>query len=144
MKKMLVCAAVVLVAQSAWAGGQQVRAEAAADGKTVVVRTYRCGTPSSFRVVGTAEGVVAGARKTIPLAIARAGEEGVFAVARQWPAEGKWALVFSVEGSHAVSTLVELEPGATIRVAGQKTTYEKPTPADVHAVLASTVPAGSR
>jgi hypothetical protein len=144
MKKMLVCAAVVLVAQSAWAGGQQVRAEAAADGKTVVVRTYRCGTPSSFRVVGTAEGVVAGARKTIPLAIARAGEEGVFTVARQWPAEGKWALVFTVEGSHAVSTLVELEPGATIRVASQKTTYEKPTPADVHAVLASTVPAGSR
>lgn len=144
MKKMLVCAAAVLVAQSAWAGGQQVRAEAAADGRSVVVRTYRCGTPSSFRVVGTAEGVVAGARKTIPLAIARAGEEGVFTVARQWPAEGKWALVFSVEGSHAVSTLVELEPGTRIRVASQKTTYEKPTPADVHAVLASAAPAGSR
>lgn len=144
MKKMLVCAAVVLLAQSAWAGGQQVRAEAAADGRSVVVRTYRCGTPSSFTVVGTAEGVVGGARKTIPLAIARAGEEGVFTVARQWPAEGKWALVFTVEGSHAVSTLVELEPGAAIRVARQKTTYEKPTPSDVHAVLASAVPAGSR
>jgi hypothetical protein len=146
MKKMLVCAVVVLgsLASSAWAGGQQVKAEAAADGKAVVVRTYRCGTPSSFKVVGTAEGVVDGARKTIPLAIARAGEEGVFTVARQWPAEGKWALVFSVEGSHAVSTLVELEPGAAIRVARQKTTYEKPTPADVHAVLASAAPAGSR
>lgn len=146
MKKMLVCTVVVLgsLASSAWAGGQQVKAEAAADGKAVVVRTYRCGTPSSFKLVGTAEGVVDGARKTIPLAIARAGEEGVFTVARQWPAEGKWALVFSVEGSHAVSTLVELEPGATIRVASQKTTYEKPTPADVHAVLASAAPAGSR
>jgi len=144
MKKMLVCATVVLLAQSAWAGGQQVRAEAAADGRSVLVRTYRCGTPSSFTVVGTAEGVVGGARKTIPLALARAGEEGVFTVARQWPAEGKWALVFTVEGSHAVSTLVELEPGAAIRVARQRTSYEKPTPSDVHAVLASAAPAGSR
>ena len=146
MKKMLVCAVVVLgsLAQSAWAGGQQVTAQPAVDGKSVVVRTFRCGTPSSFTVVGTAEGVVDGARKTIPLTIARAGEEGVFTVARQWPAEGKWALVFSVEGAHAVSTLVELEPGAKIRVASQKTTYEKPTPADVHAVLASAAPAGSR
>jgi hypothetical protein len=143
MKKRLVCAVVVLgsLAQSAWAGGQQVEAQAAANGKSVVVRTYRCGTPSSFTVVGTAEGVVDGARKSIPLTIARAGEEGVFTVARQWPAEGRWALVFSVEGSHAVSTIAELEPGATIRIARQKATYEKPTPAEVHAVLASAAPA---
>jgi len=146
MKKMLVCAVVVLgsLAQSAWAGGQQVTAQAAADGQSVVVRTFRCGTPSSFTVLGTAEGVVNGERKTIPLAIGRAGEEGVFTVARQWPAEGKWALVFSVEGSHSVSTLVELEPGPTLRIARQKTTYEKPTPAEVRAALASAAPAGSR
>lgn len=146
MKKMLVCAVVVLggLAPSAWAGGQQVTAQAAADGKSVVVRTYRCGTPSSFTVLGTAEGVVDGQRKTIPLTIARASEEGVFTVARQWPAEGKWALVFSVDGAHAVSALVELEPGPTVRIARQKASYEKPTPADVHAFLASAAPAGSR
>jgi len=145
-KTLLVCAVAVLgtVAASAWAGGQQVKAEAGADGKSVVVRTYRCGTPSSFKVVGTAEGVVNGARKTIPLTIARASEEGVFTVERQWPAEGRWALVFSVEGSHAVSTIAELEPGAEIRVARQKASYEKPTAADVHAVLASAAPAASR
>jgi hypothetical protein len=146
MKKMLVCAVVVLggLAPSAWAGGQQVTAQAAADGKSVVVRTYRCGTPSSFAVLGTAEGIVDGQRKTIPLTIGRASEEGVFNVARQWPAEGKWALVFSVDGAHAVSALVELEPGPTVRIARQKASYEKPTPADVHAVLASAAPSGSR
>ena len=85
-----------------------------------------------------------GARRTIPLTIARGGEEGVFTVARQWPAEGRWALVFSVEGSHAVSTIAELEPGAAIRVARQKASYEKPTAADVHAALASAAPAASR
>lgn len=145
-KKMLVCAAVVLggLAPSAWAGGQQVTAQAAADGQSVVVRTFRCGAPSSFTVRGTAEGVVDGKRNTIPLTIGRAIEEGVFTVARQWPAEGKWALVFSVEGSHAVSTLVELEPGAAIGIARQKATYQKPTPAEVHAVLASAAPTLAR
>jgi Tol biopolymer transport system component len=146
MKKRLVWSVVVLggLAQSAWAGGQQVTAQPSADGKSVVVRTYRCGTPSSFTVVGTAEGVVDGARKTIPLAIARAGEEGVFTVARQWPADGKWVLVFSVEGGHAVSALVELEPGAAIRVARQTMTHGKPTPAAVHIALASAASSGSR
>lgn len=146
MKKMLVSAVVVLggLGSSAWAGGQQVTARPAADGKSVVVRTFRCGTPSSFTVHGTAEGMVAGSRKTIPLTVDRTGEEGVFTVARQWPAEGRWVLVFSVEGEHRVSALVGLEPGPTIRIASQKTTYEKPTPAEVHAVLASASPAGSR
>ena len=146
-KTMLVGAAVVLGdfwLESAWAGGQQVTAQPSADGLLVVVRTFRCGTPSSFTVHGTAEGVVVGQRKTIPLTIERAAEEGVFTVARQWPAEGKPALVFSVEGSHAVSTIAELEPGATIRIARQKATFEKPTPADVQAVLASAAPGGSR
>jgi len=52
--------AVVLVlaglAHTAWAGGQQVGAEAGPDGRSVVVRTHRCGTPASLSPVGTAEG----------------------------------------------------------------------------------------
>jgi hypothetical protein len=146
MKKVLVCAVVVLggLAQLVWAGGQQVTAQPADDGRSVVVRTFRCGTPQSFTVHGAAEGVVAGARKSIPLAISRTGEEGVFRVARQWPEEGKWVLVFNVEGDRPVSTLVELGPGATIRIASQKTTYERPSPAAIRAALATTAPAGSR
>ncbi len=143
---MLVCAVVVLGghAEAAWAGGQQLSAQAGADGESGVVRTFRCGTPSSFTVHGAAEGMVAGERQSIPLTLSRTGEEGVFTVARRWPVRGKWALVFSVEGERPVSTLVELESGAAVRIARQKTTYEKPTPADVRAVLASASPAGSR
>jgi hypothetical protein len=146
MKRTLVCGAVVLagLASPAWAGGQQITAQSGKDGNSVVVRTFRCGTPSSFTVHGTAEGIVAGARKTIPLTVERTGEEGVFTVPRQWPVEGKWALVFSVDGERPVSTLADLEPGAAVRIAGQKTSYEKPTSAAVGAVLASAAPAGSR
>jgi hypothetical protein len=123
--------------QPALAGGQQVVAEAAKDGRAVLVRTYNCGTPASLSLQGTAEGLVGGARRTIPLEITRAGEAGVFAVARQWPAEGQWALVFSVKGGHAVSTLVTLEPGAEIRIASQRPGYEKPTAERIAAALAS-------
>ncbi|HSD66534.1 MAG TPA: hypothetical protein VLF95_07525 [Vicinamibacteria bacterium] len=147
MRKTPVAVALVVLsglAHAASAGGQQVVAEAGGDGRSVVVRTYRCGTPASLSLVGTAEGVVGGKRRTIPLEIARAAEPGVFEVARQWPAEGRWALVFTVAGGHAVSTLVTLEPGAAVRIAAQKSTYEKPSAAHVEAALASATPVASR
>jgi hypothetical protein len=146
MRKTPVAAALVLAGMSlpAWAGGQQVVAEAGSDGRSVVVRTYRCGTPASLSLRGTAEGLVAGQRRTIPLEIARAAEPGVFEVARQWPAEGRWALVFTVAGGHAVSTLVALEPGAAVRIASQKPTFEKPSAAAVEAALGSAPPVASR
>ncbi len=144
MKKNLVCAVVALVglAHPAWAGGQQITAQAGADGRSIVVRTYRCGTPASFTVHGTAEGVVNGQRRTLPLEIGSGPEPGVFGVARQWPPEGKWVLVFSVEGERSVSTVVELQPGATVRIAAQRPSYEKPSAESIRALLASAAPAG--
>jgi hypothetical protein len=139
MKKTLVSAVVVLagLAHSAWAGGQQVTVQAGADGRSVVVRTYRCGTPASFKLHGAAEGVVNGARRTVPLSIRAAVEPGVFDVARQWPVEGRWVLVFDVDGERPVSALVELEPGAGVRIAAQRSTYEKPTAESIRVALAS-------
>jgi hypothetical protein len=140
MRKTPVAVAVLVfagLAHAAWAGGQQVAAEAARDGRSLVVRTYRCGTPASLSLEGKAEGLVGGERRTIALEITRAAEPGVFNVARQWPAEGQWALVFTVAGGHPVSTLVTLEPGAGIRIAAQKQAYEKPTAERIVAALAS-------
>jgi len=140
MRKTPVAVAVLacaVLAPAAWAGGQQVVAEAARDGRSLVVRTYRCGTPASLSLVGAAEGLVGGQRRTIALEITRATEAGAFNVARQWPAEGRWALVFSVAGEHPVSTLVTLEPGAGLRIAAQKQAYEKPSVDRVVEALAS-------
>jgi hypothetical protein len=130
----LVCAG---LAHTAWAGGHQVVAESARDGRSLVVRTYNCGTPASLSLEGAAEGLVGGQRLSIALAITRAAEPGVFNVARQWPAEGQWALVFTVAGGRAVSTLVTLEPGAGIRIAAQKQAYERPSAERIVAALAS-------
>lgn len=138
----LVCAG---LAHTALAGGHQVVAEAARDGRSLVVRTYNCGTPASLSLEGSAEGLVGGARRSIALGITRAAEPGVFNVTRQWPVEGQWALVFTVAGGHPVSTLVTLEPGAGIRVVAQKQGDEKPSADRIVAALASaSSPAAAR
>jgi hypothetical protein len=139
MKQTLVTAfalALAGIAEQALAGGQQVQAAVSADGRSIVVRTYRCGTPSSLSLRGTAEGIVSGQRRTIELEIAAGSEPGVFTVARQWPAEGRWALVLSVQGGHGVSTLVTLEPGPALRIADQERSYERPGPDRIDTVLA--------
>ena len=138
MKKTLAAVLVATgLAAAVWAGGHQVVAEAAKDGRSLVVRTYNCGTPASLSLEGTAEGLVGGQRRTIPLEVARAAEGGVFNVARQWPAEGQWALVFTVAGGHPVSTLVKLEPGDAVRIASQKQGYLKPSAERIVAALGS-------
>jgi hypothetical protein len=140
MRKTPVAAAVLAcagLAAAAWAGGHQVVAEAARDGRSLVVRTFNCGTPASLSLEGSAEGLVGGQRRTIPLEITRAAEAGVFNVTRQWPAEGQWALVFTVAGGHPVSTLVRLEPGPVLRIASQKQGYLKPSAERIVAALGS-------
>jgi hypothetical protein len=135
MKKTLVAAVVVSAAALAWAGGQQVAAEVSADGHSILVRTYRCGTPSSLSLRGTAEGLVGGERRTIALEVKPGAEPGVFSVARRWPDEGRWALVLSVAGGAQVSTLVVLEPGALLRIADQRMSLEKPSMERIDAAL---------
>ena len=49
-----------------------------------------------FPVSGSAEGLVKGERRSIPLRFSRTSRQGVFAVSRQWPNEGVWTLVVSV------------------------------------------------
>lgn len=145
MKKTLVAAlALVGIGALAWAGGQQVVAQVSPDGQSLIVRTYRCGTPSSLALDARAEGVVAGARRTLALEIEKGAEPGVFTVAKQWPSEGHWALVLTVNGGHGVSTLVTLEPGSALRIAEQRMSYERPSTEQVEAALARARAVASR
>ena len=143
MKKTLAVAALVAVAAAAslaQAGGHQVLAQLSPDGQSLVVRTYRCGTPSSLSLHGRAEGLVSGERRSLELAITAGTEAGVFRVARQWPGEGRWVLVLNVIGERGVSTLVTLEPGATLRIADQTQSFDKPQPERIAAALGGAGP----
>ena len=86
-------------------------------------------------MIGTAEGLVDGQTRSVPLKLTRTAEPSVFAVEQQWPSEGRWVLTFRTEGGAFVNALVELEPGTTLRIASQESTYKKITPNQIAAAL---------
>jgi hypothetical protein len=84
----------------------------------IVVRTYGCHTPADANVSGTAEGLVNGQRKSVPLELTPISK-GVYKVKRQWPSEGRWVLVITGDYLGAASSaLIELEPNGVVRTVG--------------------------
>src|SRR5262245_25304769 len=79
------------------------------ESSVLLVHAFSCGTPTDATVRASAEGVVHGKRKTIPLQMTSTGATGVYAVARQWPAEGAWVLVFSIDRGGQTTALVKLD-----------------------------------
>jgi hypothetical protein len=131
-------AAAILLASTtaAHAGGQQISAEVAPDGKGLLVRTYRCGTPASLSLTGTAEGLVNGQRRQIPLKMAQVADSAVFSVAQQWPGDGAWVLTFTAAGERSASAIVELAAGPKLKIASQESRYAPAALREVEAVLA--------
>ena len=60
------------------------------------VHAFHHGTPTAFPVTGTAEGIVGGERKSIPLTFQRTDRDGVYALSNQWGSTGEWTLVITV------------------------------------------------
>ena len=80
-------------------------------GAFLVVHTFHHGELVASGVTGTAEGVVAGARRTIPLAFDTTSRRGAYALRKQWPTDGTWMLVINTGGqAQGVTALVELGP----------------------------------
>jgi len=64
----------------------------------------RDGIPNVSDVSGSAEGIVGGARRSIPLSLEATDRPGVFAVRRQWPTEGTWIVRISLLNTTAIVT----------------------------------------
>lgn len=75
----------------------------------LVVHAFSCHEPTDAALRAHAEGIVNGERQTIPLELESAGKIGVYNVARQWPAQGSWALVFSLDRGGQTTALVKLD-----------------------------------
>lgn len=84
----------------------------------LLVHAFHHGTPMQFPVTGTAEGLVAGQRRSVSLELARTSRPGVYALRKQWPAEGIWTLVITVrqgdQESATASAVVDLSPSGGI------------------------------
>ena len=92
--------------------------DAATRGAFLVVHTFHHGTPMASGVVGTAEGMVAGARRTIPLTFDTTAHRGSYALRKLWPSAGTWMLVINTGGqAQGVTALVDIgESGDVARV----------------------------
>ena len=88
-------------------------------GAHLLVHAFYHGTPVNYPVSGTAEGVVAGERRTITLRFETTSRTGVYALRKQWPSEGAWTLVISVtqsdhEDGGVAQALVELSSSGAV------------------------------
>jgi hypothetical protein len=82
-----------------------------AKGAVVLAHFIGCHEPEKGVLTATAEGLVRGKRETIALQPVAMEKAGLFAIQRQWPAEGKWVL--RLVGKHpgvsvATTTLVRV------------------------------------
>ena len=67
--------------------------DADARGAVLLVHAaVREGRTSAADLIGSAEGLVRGARRSVPLHFEPTSRPDVYAVRRQWPAEGTWIL----------------------------------------------------
>jgi hypothetical protein len=70
------------------AASQDFRTKTAA----FVFRTEGCADPAKPQISGTAEGLVDGMRRSVPLKLMETSRPGVYAVNQNWPAEGAWVV----------------------------------------------------
>jgi hypothetical protein len=114
-------------------------------GAVLVVRPMLCDDPASVVITGTAEGVVNGARQSIPLRITSLATPGVHVVPHQWPQQGTWVLHLAgtcPAPKAQASTIVPLNRMTFIREKTQ-VLREPATKAQVEAVLSELVKAQS-
>lgn len=112
--------------------------EAMKNHAVLVARTTACHSPGQTTVVATAEGVVNGMRKSIPLKVIMLSSAGTFAVARDWPEEGAWAIKLVATNpeykNYATSVLVPVRRDS-LQLAAAKHYFHAPTDAEVSLAL---------
>lgn len=114
-------ALLLAIASPALGGGFQISVETptgSADPQlkdvVLVARTYGCHQPADARLSASAEGLVEGTRKSLPLELRSIGS-GIYAIKQQWPSEGKWVLALTgTYNGMTSSVLVELGPNGSV------------------------------
>jgi len=83
---------------------------------TFVFRTEGCTDAAKSQISATAEGVVKGARRSLPLKVMPGARPGVYAVFHSWPAEGQWVVnLKGACGNLSAGAIVAMGPKGFIR-----------------------------
>ncbi len=72
----------------------------------LAVRAEGCADPAKAQITGTAEGIVSGARRSVPVRLVPATAVGAFAVSRDWPREGAWVVNLTGHCENATAAVI--------------------------------------
>lgn len=78
----------------------EFRARPVGEAGFLLVRTFHHGDAMPLPIHGTAEGLSAGRRVSVPLRFDQLGDEGVYVVPRSWGEGGPWVLNIAVADEH--------------------------------------------
>jgi hypothetical protein len=80
----------------------------------LVVRPSGCHEPQDATITATAEGIVNGQRRSVPLRLV-AISPGVYEIAREWPSQGSWVVAVNAEYRGLPrAAIIRLGPGGSI------------------------------
>ena len=119
----------------------QSSSEAAAKHAVVLARVTQCMSPEKTVVSATAEGIVHGLRRSVPLNLIHLSTPGLYAVSQDWSNEGTWAVRLVVTnpdyGKYVTSAIVPVgvPTGDAFRAAAVTQLYHVPTEEDIAGVL---------
>jgi len=135
-------AALLALAGSLFGGGfylQLGNPEASPDARklnaVVTVKSAGCVKPDETKISATAIGTVNGERREIALKLEPLSTPGMFAIARQWPKEGRWVIrLEATNGSLFTSSLMSAGPDGVDRF-HDRSAHQQFSPADIEAML---------
>jgi hypothetical protein len=101
-----------------------------------VVRPGDCPDPTAAQISAKAEGLVNGARRSVPLSITALPTRGVHAVKKEWPDGGNWIVNVVVACAGKTNgALVTLGPKNSYRRDGVQLVAHAPTEQEIDASL---------
>ena len=114
-------------------------------GAVLVAATTACISPGKTILKATAEALVDGRRKSIPLTLVALPAPGTFALTRQWPETGSWVVAITATNpdypNYATGALIRVD-GSLLDWAHVGHVFHAPETADIDALLARAKPAG--
>ena len=107
-----------------------------------VFRTQGCADPAKAQLSAGAEGLVNGARRSMPLKVMASSKPGIFAIYRTWPAEGEWVVTLKgVCANASAGAIIPIGPKGFIRESAKF--YARPaTGAEIETSLKALAPGG--
>lgn len=134
----LVAAPVFAGALALEVGNPAANTEAQSKHAAVLARTTACHSPEKTEITATAEGIVNGVRRSVPLKVIPLSTPGTFVVTHEWPSEGRWTVKIVARNpeykNYATGVMVPFRANS-IDWASVQHYFHEPTDGEVASVL---------